>query len=199
MPASLERVTELLLVRHGETDWNRERASRGTPISRSTRRAAPRRARSPTSSPARRSTPSTRATSPARARRPRSSRRGSALEVVPLRELREIDVGEWQGLTWPRSRSASRRRASWHERGHGWDPARRTSELARARRPGAPADRRRAPGRARPGRRPRRHDPRDASVHRGRVRRRQPLAASRAIGNCEVFQIVVRGRHASGG
>ena len=38
------------------------------------------------------------------------------------RELREIDVGEWQGLTWPeveeRYPEGVRR---WHERGHGWE------------------------------------------------------------------------------
>lgn len=43
------------------------------------------------------------------------------LPVVELADLREIDVGEWQGLTWPeiedRFPEGVRR---WHELGYGW-------------------------------------------------------------------------------
>ena len=42
--------------------------------------------------------------------------------VVVDAELREIDVGEWQGLTWPEieERFPDGVR-NWHERGHGWE------------------------------------------------------------------------------
>ena len=76
-PATLAAWPRLLLVRHGETDWNRERRFRATPTAAERRRAASRRRSSPKRLAGRPSTRSTRATSRARARRRRSSPRGS--------------------------------------------------------------------------------------------------------------------------
>ena len=185
-------MTTLLLVRHGETDWNRERRFQGhadPPLNETGREQA--RALAEQLAGERDRRRSTRATSrraretaeivAARARSPRSS---------PLPDLREIDVGDVAGPdVAPRSRSASRRRARWRERGHG---GRRRD--ARASWPSASSQRSR--------RIAARHPDgavlvvthggpiRAAGLRRRRVRGREP-ARGPSIGNCDVFRIAV--------
>src|SRR5438094_753281 len=52
------------------------------------------------------------------------------LDVVALRELREMDVGEWQGLSWPEIEEHYPEGArKWHEHGHGWESGETYDEL----------------------------------------------------------------------
>ena len=115
-------MTELLLVRHGETDWNRERRFQGhadQPLNDAGREQARELGESLAgeridaiyTSDLQRA----RETAEILAERFRS-------EVVALRELREIDVGDWQGLTWPEIEQRHPDGvARWHRDGHGWD------------------------------------------------------------------------------
>jgi probable phosphoglycerate mutase len=114
-------MTELLLVRHGETDWNVERRFQGhaDPPLNETGRAQ---ARAVADELAGEWLDAVYSSDLARARETAeiiAVRVGA--EVRPLRELREIDVGEWEGLTWPEveERYPDGVR-SWHETGHGW-------------------------------------------------------------------------------
>jgi broad specificity phosphatase PhoE len=123
-------VTELLLVRHGETDWNRERRFQGhadPPLNAAGREQAEllaaelegqgialvytsdlRRARETAEIVAER----------------------LGTDVVPMRQLREIDVGEWQGLSWPEIEERFPEGAQrWHETGQGWEDGETYDEL----------------------------------------------------------------------
>ena len=91
--------TTIVLVRHGETDWNRERRFQGhadTPLNEAGRRQAGELADS-----LRTERLSAVYTSPLR----RASETAEivaerlGLDVRPLEALREIDVGDWEGLT----------------------------------------------------------------------------------------------------
>ena len=91
--------TMLVLVRHGETDWNRERRFQGhadTPLNDAGRRQA-----GELAAHLRSERLSTVYTSPLR----RASETATivaaelGLDAHELEELREIDVGDWQGLT----------------------------------------------------------------------------------------------------
>jgi broad specificity phosphatase PhoE len=183
-------LTELLLVRHGETDWNRDRRFQGhadPPLNEAGREQAKALAEELggegiavvyTSDLARaRETAEIVATN-------------IGAHVVPLRELREIDVGEWQGLTWAeieeRYPDGARR---WHEHGSGWEAGETYDQLGE-RVVGAlrriasdhPAERVLVVG------------------HGGTIRATRaflegvsvPVSRrrSRAIGNCEVFRVV---------
>jgi broad specificity phosphatase PhoE len=115
-------VTELLLVRHGETDWNRERRFQGhadQPLNDAGREQA----RELSEALAGEQIDAVYTSDLQRARETAEilAARFDA-EVVALRELREIDVGSWQGLSWPeieeRHPDGARR---WHENGHGWE------------------------------------------------------------------------------
>jgi broad specificity phosphatase PhoE len=115
-------VTELLLVRHGETDWNRERRFQGhadPPLNDAGREQAHELAESL----AREGIDAIYTSDLQRARETAeilAARFGS--EVVALRELREIDVGDWQGLTWPEIEERHPDGAArWGRDGHGWD------------------------------------------------------------------------------
>src|SRR5512133_1433936 len=94
-------MTELLLVRHGETNWNRERRFQGhadPPLNDAGREQA----RELAETLAGEGIDAIYTSDLQRARETAeilAARFGS--EVVALRELREIDVGDWQGLTWP--------------------------------------------------------------------------------------------------
>lgn len=111
--------TTIVLVRHGETDWNRERRFQGradTPLNESGRAQARElahllrgdRLSAVYTSPLRRATETARII---------GDRLG--LEPRELEALREIDVGDWQGLTADevRARFPDRLDAAWRS---GW-------------------------------------------------------------------------------
>jgi probable phosphoglycerate mutase len=115
-------VTHLLLVRHGETDWNRDRRFQGhadPPLNDAGREQALALADELvgeridfvyTSDLVR-----SRETAEIVAAR-------LGADVVARRELREIDVGDWEGLTWPEIEERHPEGArAWHEHGHGWE------------------------------------------------------------------------------
>ena len=111
--------TTLVLVRHGETDWNRERRYQGhadTPLNTAGRRQARELATIVRSDGL-----SAVYTSPLR----RASETATivaaelGLEARELEALREIDVGDWQGLTVDevRAQFPEQVAAAWHS---GW-------------------------------------------------------------------------------
>jgi len=115
-------MTQFLLVRHGETDWNRDRRFQGhadPPLNETGREQA----RTLAAELAREQLDAVYTSDLARANETAEiiARRLSVPIVVDA-ELREIDVGEWQGLTWPEieERFPDGVR-NWHERGHGWE------------------------------------------------------------------------------
>ena len=115
-------MTELLLVRHGETDWNRERRFQGhadPPLNEAGREQA----RELADRLAGEDIVAVYTSDLLRARE--TAEIVAAVldaDVVALRELREIDVGSWQGLTWPEIEERHPDGvARWHEDGHGWD------------------------------------------------------------------------------
>jgi len=124
-------VTELLLVRHGETDWNRERRFQGhaDPPLNDTGRGQ---AHALAAELAGESIELVYTSDLVRARETAeivAARLGA--NVVALRDLREIDVGEWQGLTWPEIEERHPDGAqAWHETGHGWESGETQDELA---------------------------------------------------------------------
>jgi len=115
-------LTELVLVRHGETDWNRERRFQGhadQPLNDTGREQA----RALAAELSREQIDAVYSSDLARARET-AEILAAALdtEVVALRELREIDVGEWQGLTWPEIEHRFPQGVlAWCERGYGWE------------------------------------------------------------------------------
>jgi probable phosphoglycerate mutase len=115
-------VTEILLVRHGETDWNRERRFQGhadPPLNDDGREQARELAERVSGEDI-----TAVYTSDLLRARETAEILAAALdaEVVALRELREIDVGSWQGLTWPEIEQRHPEGAArWHQDGHGWD------------------------------------------------------------------------------
>jgi probable phosphoglycerate mutase len=184
-------VTELLLVRHGETDWNRERRFQGhadPPLNNTGREQA----RALADELADDQIDLVYTSDLARARETAeivAARVGA--DVVALRELREIDVGEWQGLTWPEieERYPVGARA-WHERGHGWEAGETYDQLGERIVPAL----RRIAGEN--------QGKRVLVVgHGGTVRATRAFIEgvtvadsrrqSRAIGNCEIFRIAV--------
>ncbi len=92
-------ATTILLARHGETDWNREGRWQGWADLSLNGTGHDQAWNSPRVSPTRTSMPSIRATCAERSRPPRSSPRRTSLPVVTDPGLREIDVGQWSGLT----------------------------------------------------------------------------------------------------
>ncbi len=115
-------LTELLLIRHGETDWNRGGRFQGhadPPLNETGREQA--RALAQELADAQIDVVYT--SDLARARETAEIVAAAiGTDVVALRELREIDVGEWQGLTWPEIEERFPEGArSWHDRGHGWE------------------------------------------------------------------------------
>jgi probable phosphoglycerate mutase len=183
-------VTELLLVRHGETDWNRDRRFQGhadQPLNHAGREQALALA----DELAGERIGFVYTSDLVRARETAeivAARLGA--DVVVRSELREIDVGDWEGLTWPEIEERHPEGArSWHEHGHGWKSGETYDQLgeriiAALRRIAAdhPAQRVLVVG------------------HGGTVRATRAfieglsVADSRrrspAIGNCEVFRVV---------
>jgi broad specificity phosphatase PhoE len=183
-------MTELLLVRHGETDWNRDRRFQGhaDPPLNETGRAQ---AHALAAELAGERIELVYTSDLARARETAeivAARFGA--DVLPVRELREIDVGEWEGLTWPEIEERFPEGArSWRERGYGWESGESYEQLgervvAALRRIAAdhPEERVLVVG------------------HGGTIRATRAFieglsvpesrARSRAIGNCEVFRVV---------
>jgi broad specificity phosphatase PhoE len=115
-------VTELLLVRHGETDWNRERRFQGhadPPLNETGREQA----HALAAELAGEQIDVVYTSDLVRARETAEIIAARvATEIVPLRELREIDVGDWEGLSWPEieERFPDGARA-WHVNGAGWE------------------------------------------------------------------------------
>ncbi|SRR6266568_8251553 len=182
-------MTELLLVRHGETDWNAERRFQGhaDPPLNETGRAQ---ARAVADELADEGLDAVYSSDLARARETAEIIASHLdAEVRPLRELREIDVGEWQGLTWPEIEERFPEGVlNWHEHGHGWEHGETYDQLGKR----IVAVLREIAG-AHPGGRVL------IVGHGGTVRavrafvERRSVAESRkaspAIGNCEVFRI----------
>jgi broad specificity phosphatase PhoE len=118
----------IVLVRHGETDWNRERRYQGhadIPLNDAGRRQARKLA-----SLLRSEVLTAVYTSPLR----RASETAAiiagrlGLDVLELEALREIDVGDWEGLTVEevRTRFPESRAAAWHA---GWASGETHEEL----------------------------------------------------------------------
>jgi broad specificity phosphatase PhoE len=125
-------MTELLLVRHGETDWNREQRFQGhadQPLNEAGRRQA----RALADELAEEDIDAVYSSDLARARETAeliAERIGVPLVEDP--QLREIDVGEWQGLTRPEIEEqfpGSLR--NWTERGHGWEEGETYEQLSK--------------------------------------------------------------------
>jgi broad specificity phosphatase PhoE len=124
-------VTELLLVRHGETDWNRDLRVQGhadRPLNDTGREQA----RAIAEELARETIDAIYTSDLARARETAeliAERAGVPFVLEP--QLREIDVGEWQGLTRAEiEEQFPEGMRSWHERGHGWEEGETYEELA---------------------------------------------------------------------
>jgi broad specificity phosphatase PhoE len=124
-------VTELLLVRHGETDWNVERRFQGhadPPLNALGREQAHALAEELVGA----GLEVVYTSDLVRARETAeivAARAG--VRAVGLPELREIDVGDWQGLTWPEieQRFPDGVRG-WHDHGHGWSAGETYEQLA---------------------------------------------------------------------
>lgn len=125
------RVTTLLLARHGETDWNRALRWQGhadRPLTERGRAQADRLA-------ARLADIALDAVYASDLRRARETAeavaRAQGVDVVQLAELREVDVGSWEGLT--REQAESRfpdgfRR--WLSGGTGWEHGESYAEMS---------------------------------------------------------------------
>jgi broad specificity phosphatase PhoE len=184
-------MTEFLLVRHGETEWNVERRFQGH-ADPALNEVGREQARALAEQLVGAGLDAIYTSDLARARETAEivgARTG--VRVVPLADLREIDVGDWEGLTWPeieeRFPKGVRR---WHERGHGWSAGETYEELEqrvlgalRSIASDHPAERLLVVGHGG-----------TVRVLRAFVERRtvaESRRASRPIGNCEVFRIRV--------
>jgi broad specificity phosphatase PhoE len=123
-------ATTILLVRHGETDWNRDNRFQGhaDPPLNDTGRAQAR----VLADELRATSFDAVYTSPLQRASETAAVIGAALGVEPIREhsLMEVDVGSWSGLT----RTDVEARfpegfARWLEYGHGWEDGETYDEL----------------------------------------------------------------------
>jgi broad specificity phosphatase PhoE len=125
-------VATLLLARHGESDWNREDRWQGhadrplTPLGRRQARAlAARLARTHLDAIYASDLERARATADAVAA-------GRGLAVVTRRDLREVDVGTWTGLSWAEVEHLHPDgRARWQAGETGWDGGESYAAMAR--------------------------------------------------------------------
>jgi 2,3-bisphosphoglycerate-dependent phosphoglycerate mutase len=133
-PASVNRglaTTTMLIARHGETAWNREGRFQGhadLPLSDEGRAQARALADELADVPlaAVYSSDLRRALETAE-----EVARRKGVEVQPVRELREVDVGEWSGLTWLEIQSRFPEGVRRHnDRGHGWETGESYGEMA---------------------------------------------------------------------
>ena len=117
-------------MRHGETDWNVERRFQGhadEPLNAAGRQQA----RGLAEELAGEQIDAVYTSDLARARETAEilAARLDA-EVVALRELREIDVGSWQGLSWPEIEEHDPEGVvRWQRDGHGWEGGETYDEL----------------------------------------------------------------------
>ena len=123
-------MTELLLVRHGETDWNRDRRFQGhadPPLNEMGREQA----HALAAELAGERIELVYTSDLCRARETAEIVAASlGADLVALRDLREIDVGEWEGLTWPEIEERYPEGArAWHEQGFGWEAGETYDEL----------------------------------------------------------------------
>lgn len=183
-------MTELLLVRHGETDWNRDRRFQGhadPPLNDAGREQAD--ALAAELAGERIELVYTSDLARARETAEIVAARLSA-DVVAMGDLREIDVGDWQGLTWPEIEERYPEGArAWHEHGQGWKGGETYDELGKR---VVAALRRIAAD----------HPEKRVLVvgHGGTIRAARAFlegvsvvesrSRSRPIGNCEVFRVV---------
>ena len=183
-------MTELLLVRHGETDWNRERRFQGhadQPLNDTGREQANVLAEELAGEEI-----ELVYTSDLQRARETAQIVGARLgaDVVPLSALREIDVGEWEGLTWPEIEQRYPEGARlWHKQGYGWESGETYDQLGER----VVAALRRIAAE---------HPEQRVLVvgHGGTIRAARAFiegvsvaesrSRSRAIGNCEVFRVV---------
>jgi broad specificity phosphatase PhoE len=125
-------MTEFLLVRHGETDWNVERRFQGH-ADPALNEVGREQARALADQLADAGLDAIYTSDLARARETADIVGArTSVPVVALAELREIDVGDWEGLTWPeieeRFPDGVQR---WHEQGQGWTAGESYDELER--------------------------------------------------------------------
>jgi broad specificity phosphatase PhoE len=123
-------LTEILLARHGETDWNRESRFQGhadPPLNELGRQQAAELAEALAqeqlaavySSPLRRALETAQLV---------AARHG--LEAVPVEGLREVDVGSWQALTRDEvERRFPEQFRRWLDHGRGWDDGESYEEM----------------------------------------------------------------------
>jgi broad specificity phosphatase PhoE len=123
-------VTQILIVRHGETDWNRDGRFQGhadTPLNDAGREQA----HALADELAGERIDFVYTSDLVRARETAeiiATRLGA--DVVARSELREIDVGEWEGLTWLEIEERYPEGArTWHEHGYGWKSGETYDEL----------------------------------------------------------------------
>jgi len=123
-------ATTLVLVRHGETDWNRENRFQGhadTPLNDTGRAQA----RALADDLGEDSFAAVYTSPLARAAETAAILAGAlGLEPLPDPALKEVDVGSWSGLT--RTEIEARYPegfARWREYGHGWDDGETYDEL----------------------------------------------------------------------
>jgi len=123
-------ATTLVLVRHGETDWNRENRFQGhadTPLNDTGRAQA----RALADDLGEDSFAAVYTSPLARAAETTAILAGAlGLEPLPDPALKEVDVGSWSGLT--RTEIEARYPegfARWREYGHGWDDGETYDEL----------------------------------------------------------------------
>ena len=125
-------MTEILLARHGETDWNRESRFQGhadPPLNELGRRQAAQLAEALAGQEL-----AAAYTSPLRRARETAeviaTRHG--LPAVPVEGLREVDVGSWQALTRDEvEHRFPKQFRRWLDYGQGWDDGETYDEMAK--------------------------------------------------------------------
>jgi broad specificity phosphatase PhoE len=124
-------VTEILLVRHGETDWNAEQRWQGhadRPLNERGREQARTLARQLSGA----RLAAVYSSDLARARETAeivAAARG--LAVTPLQELREVNVGSWSGLRGAECEARfPEGYARWRAGGHGWEDGETYEEMS---------------------------------------------------------------------
>jgi probable phosphoglycerate mutase len=115
-------ATRIILARHGETDWNLEQRWQGhedRPLNETGRGQAQRLAEELATEPI----AAVYTSDLSRARETAEIvARSHGVPVRPLAALREIDVGEWGGLTWPELEARYPEGVLRHrETGRGWE------------------------------------------------------------------------------